>query len=71
MSSSLTSATLTGLKCFGQPIGASGIRMFYELDLQLQGRAAKYQIKDPKLGLVHSMGNGPCAPVVRTFVVGL
>jgi len=28
-----------GLKCFGHPIGASGIRMVYQLYLQPQGRA--------------------------------
>ena len=28
-----------GLKCFGHPIGASGLRMLYEMYLQLQGRA--------------------------------
>ncbi len=29
-----------GLKCFGHPIGASGLRMCYENYLQLLGRAA-------------------------------
>ena len=28
-----------GLKCFGHPIGASGLRMLYEMYLQLMGRA--------------------------------
>jgi acetyl-CoA C-acetyltransferase len=60
-----------GLKCFGHPIGASGIRMVYELYLQLQGRADKRQIKDPKLGLAHNMGNEPYAPVVSVCIVGL
>lgn len=32
-----------GLKCFGHPIGASGIRMVYEMYLQLQGRAGPRQ----------------------------
>ncbi|MEA1958789.1 MAG: acetyl-CoA acetyltransferase [Chloroflexota bacterium] len=60
-----------GLKCFGHPIGASGIRMIYELYLQLQGRADKRQIKDPKLGMAHNMGNEPYAPVVSVCIVGL
>jgi len=60
-----------GLKCFGHPIGASGIRMVYELYLQLQGRADKRQIKNPKLGLAHNMGNEPYAPVVSVCIVGL
>jgi acetyl-CoA C-acetyltransferase len=60
-----------GLKCFGHPIGASGIRMLYELYLQLQGRADKRQIKDPKLGLAHNMGGEPFAPIVSVVIAGL
>ncbi len=60
-----------GLKCFGHPIGASGIRMLYELYLQLQGRADKRQIKNPKLGLAHNMGHEPLAPTVSVCIVGL
>src|SRR5262249_55027425 len=40
-----------GLKCFGHPIGASGLRMLYEMYLQLQGRAGERQLQAPKLGL--------------------
>jgi len=60
-----------GLKSFGHPIGASGIRMLYENYLQLQGRADKRQIKDPKLGLTHNMGYEPTAPTVSVCIVGL
>ena len=60
-----------GLKCFGHPIGASGIRMVYELYLQLQGRADKRQIKDPKLGLAHNLGHEPYAPICSVCIVGL
>jgi len=59
-----------GLKCFGHPIGASGIRMVYELYLQLQGRAGERQIQDPKLGLAHNMGGEPYAPTVSVVIVG-
>ena len=59
-----------GLKCFGHPIGASGIRMVYELYLQLQGRADKRQIKNPTLGLAHNMGGEPYAPTVSVVIVG-
>jgi len=34
-----------GLKCFGHPIGASGIRMSYEIYNQLLGRAGPRQVK--------------------------
>jgi len=60
-----------GLKCFGHPIGASGIRMIYELYLQLQGRADKRQIKEPRLGLAHNLGHEPFAPICSVCIVGL
>jgi acetyl-CoA C-acetyltransferase len=60
-----------GLKCFGHPIGASGLRMMYEMYLQLQGRAGPRQIKDPKIGLTHNMGGQPSGCVISCFIVGL
>jgi acetyl-CoA C-acetyltransferase len=48
-----------GLKCFGHPIGASGLRMLYEVYLQLQGRAGQRQRKNPDLGLTHNLGGTP------------
>ncbi|HEY2663608.1 MAG TPA: acetyl-CoA acetyltransferase, partial [Candidatus Binataceae bacterium] len=38
-----------GLKSFGHPIGASGLRMMYEMWLQFHGEAGARQIKDPKV----------------------
>jgi acetyl-CoA C-acetyltransferase len=55
-----------GLKCFGHPIGASGIRMAYEIYKQLQGKAepVKRQIKgNLALGLTHNLG-GICGSTV-------
>ena len=60
-----------GLKCFGHPVGASGLRMLYEMYKQLQGKADKRQIKDPKLGLTHNMGGHPADNVVSCVIVGL
>ena len=42
-----------GLKAFGHPIGATGIRMIYENYKQLQGKAElpERQLKNPKFGL--------------------
>ncbi len=60
-----------GLKCFGHPIGASGIRMVYEPYLQFKGRAGDRQIKDPKLAVAHNMGFEPYAPVVSCCIIGL
>jgi acetyl-CoA C-acetyltransferase len=48
-----------GLKSFGHPIGASGLRMLYEIYHQLLNRAGERQIKDMKIGLAHNLGGNP------------
>ena len=48
-----------GLKCFGHPIGASGIRMIYEVYKQLQGKAEARQLRQADLGLTHNLGGRP------------
>ncbi|MCH7911087.1 MAG: acetyl-CoA acetyltransferase [Candidatus Hydrogenedentes bacterium] len=48
-----------GLKCFGHPIGASGIRMIYEVYKQLQGKAEQRQLGKADLGLTHNLGGRP------------
>jgi acetyl-CoA C-acetyltransferase len=50
-----------GLKTFGHPTGATGVRMIYENTLQLQGRAEQRQVKNPKLALSHNIGGHPTA----------
>ncbi len=60
-----------GLKCFGHPIGASGLRMMYEMYKQLQGKAGPRQIKDPKVGLTHNLGGVPPRCVCSVCMVGL
>ena len=54
-----------GLKSFGHPIGASGLRMLFECWLQLRGQApAERQIKTAKtMGLTHNLGGQPGACV--------
>lgn len=59
-----------GLKCFGHPIGASGLRMIYEMYLQLQGRADKRQLKDPRFGLTHNLGGYPHQNVCGISIIG-
>jgi len=59
-----------GLKCFGHPIGASGLRMLYEMYLQLHGRAEDRQLKDPKFGLTHNLGGFPFMNVCSIAIVG-
>jgi acetyl-CoA C-acetyltransferase len=60
-----------GLKCFGHPIGASGLRMVYEHYLQLQGRAGPRQLENPQLGLSHNLGGVPYNGVCAISIVGL
>ena len=59
-----------GLKCFGHPIGASGLRMIYEMYLQFQGRADKRQLKDPNLGMTHNLGGFPHQNVCGISIIG-
>ena len=52
-----------GLKTFGHPTGATGVRMIYENVLQLQGRAGERQVEGApgKLALSHNIGGHPTA----------
>jgi len=60
-----------GLKCFGHPIGASGLRMLYENYLQLLGRAAERQRKKvPIMALSHNLGGVPSQNVSAVVIVG-
>lgn len=59
-----------GLKCFGHPIGASGLRMIYEMYLQLLGRAGDRQLQDPRYGLTHNLGGFPHQNVCAISIIG-
>jgi len=59
-----------GLKCFGHPIGASGLRMVYEMYLQLQERAGPRQVSNPTLGLTHNLGGAPHQNVCSVAIIG-
>jgi acetyl-CoA C-acetyltransferase len=60
-----------GLKSFGHPIGASGLRMLFECWLQLRGEAGERQIDNGKsLGLTHNLGGSPGECVSFVSVVG-
>jgi acetyl-CoA C-acetyltransferase len=52
-----------GLKAFGHPIGASGLRMLFECWLQLRGEAGERQIGTVAAGrtlaLTHNLGGSP------------
>jgi acetyl-CoA C-acetyltransferase len=63
-----------GLKSFGHPIGASGLRMLFECWLQLRGEAGKRQIasveRGRRLALTHNLGGAPGECVSFVGVVG-
>jgi len=59
-----------GLKCFGHPIGASGLRMGYEMYLQLKGRAGQRQLPNPVMGLTHNLGGFPHRNVSAISILG-
>ncbi|MFA4837292.1 MAG: acetyl-CoA acetyltransferase [Dehalococcoidia bacterium] len=62
-----------GLKSFGHPIGASGVREVAEVVRQLQGRAddPSRQLKNPKMGLVHNQGGVPGKFMAGIAIIGL
>ncbi len=60
-----------GLKCFGHPIGASGLRMAYEIYLQLLGRAGDRQLDSPSIGLAQNLGGVPNRNVASVAIYGL
>ncbi len=59
-----------GLKCFGHPIGATGLRMAYEIYQQLGGTAGDRQLNAPRLGLTHNLGGYPNKNVCSVSIFG-
>jgi len=61
-----------GLKCFGHPIGASGLRMIFEMYNQLLGRWPEDRaVKNPKFGLTHNLGGIPNGNVASVAIFGV
>ncbi len=59
-----------GLKCFGHPVGASGLRMAYEVYNQLLGRAGDRQLAKVNFGLTHNLGGQPANSVAAVSILG-
>ncbi|MFC4944152.1 acetyl-CoA acetyltransferase [Pseudonocardia sp. GCM10023141] len=62
-----------GLKSFGHPIGASGLRMLFECWLQLRGEAPagrRIAERGKRYGLTHNLGGAPGECVSFVSVVG-
>lgn len=61
-----------GLKCFGHPIGASGLRMIYAMYEQLLERVPEdRKVKNPRLGMTHNLGGIPIETVCGISILGL
>jgi acetyl-CoA C-acetyltransferase len=61
-------ATMGGLKARGHPIGATALYQTCEIVLQLTEKAGVNQIKNPKVGLLQSVGGA--ASTVLTHIFG-
>jgi acetyl-CoA C-acetyltransferase len=64
-----------GLKSFGHPIGASGLRMLFECWTQLRKEAGPRQIRSvtelgKTMGMTHNLGGSPGACVSFVSIVG-
>ena len=62
-----------GLKSFGHPVGASGLRMFFEAWLQLRGEAPeerRISTAGRGLALTHNLGGYPGEMVSFVGIVG-
>ena len=60
-----------GLKCFGHPIAASGLRMAYEIYNQMLGRAGERQLPNVTCGLTHNLGGVPYLGIAAVSILGL
>jgi acetyl-CoA C-acetyltransferase len=61
-----------GLKCFGHPIGASGLRMMYAMYEQFLERTPQdRKVKNPRLGLTHNLGGMPHQNVAAIAILGI
>ncbi len=58
-----------GLKAFGHPVGATGVRMAVEIVRQLQLRAEGVQVDEPRIGLSHNVG-GPGGAIAAVAIWG-
>ena len=60
-----------GLKCFGHPIGASGLRMIYAMYEQLLDRVPdERKVKNARMGLTHNLGGVPSWNVCGLSIIG-
>ncbi len=56
-----------GLKSKGHPIGATGVAQACEITEQMRGQAGERQVKNPHIGLTHTLGGSPGIAAVNIF----
>ncbi len=60
-----------GLKCYGHPIGASGLRMIYAMYEQILERVPEERkVKNARIGLTHNLGGTPWMNVAAISIIG-
>lgn len=60
-----------GLKCYGHPIGASGLRMLYAMYEQILERIPEdRRVRNARMGLTHNLGGVPWANVAAVAIIG-
>ena len=60
-----------GLKCYGHPIGASGLRMLYAMYEQILERVPEERkVKNARMGLTHNLGGSPWVNVAAVAIIG-
>jgi acetyl-CoA C-acetyltransferase len=60
-----------GLKCFGHPIGASGLRMIYAMYEQILERVPETRkVKNARIGLTHNLGGFPWHNICALSIIG-
>lgn len=57
-----------GLIGCGHPVGASGVRMFFDIYKQVAGKAGKYQLRKADTGMMLNIGGS--ATTNYTFIIG-
>ncbi|MBO2447802.1 acetyl-CoA acetyltransferase [Actinomadura barringtoniae] len=59
-----------GLKSFGHPVGATGLRMMFECFTQLRGEAGERQVPGARLAVAQNLGGQPGSSVAFVAVLG-
>ena len=57
-----------GLKAFGHPVGATGVKQIAEIVDQLRGRAGERQISKAKIGLAENIGGAGASAVIHILM---